>query len=121
MLKSRFSKDITFENLKADDKIIIDTQNNQYQFNLTNPTSKTGILSGGQLGNNKYPATFLFTSKGDRQYITNNYLGMDARLIFLINLNNTLTHFCTSQVKHLQLKRDADSWESILKSTPKVA
>lgn len=111
---------IPFRNLKSTDQVIINTQNHEYQFEILNPATRSGILSGGRLGDNRYKAVFLFTSQGTEVRVNSNSMRTNANALFLLELNDNLAHLYTSQIKSLQLKRDASLWETVLNPLDKL-
>ncbi|MFY9222135.1 MAG: hypothetical protein WAQ98_05685 [Blastocatellia bacterium] len=109
-----YEQKIPFRNLKSTDQVIINTQNHEYQFEILNPATRSGILSGGRLGDSRHKAIFLFTSQGSEVRVSSNSIRTNASAVFLLELNDNLAHLYTSQIKNLQLKRDASLWETVL-------
>lgn len=109
-----YEQKIPFRNLKSTDQVIINTQNHEYQFEILNPATRSGILSGGRLGDSRHRAIFLFTSQGTEVRVSSNSIRTNAKAIFLLELNDDLAHLCTSPIKSLQLKRDTSLWQSLL-------
>ncbi len=109
-----YEQKIPFRNLKTTDQIIINTQNHEYQFELLNPATRSGILSGGRLGDSRHRAIFLFTSQGTEVRVSSNSIRTNAKAVFLLELNDNLAHLCTSPIKNLQLKRDTSLWQTVL-------
>jgi hypothetical protein len=115
-----YEQKIPFRNLKSTDQVIINTQNHEYLFEILNPAIRSGILSGGRLGDRRHKAIFLFTSQGTEVRVNSNSMRTNANAIFLLELNNNLAHLYTSQIKSLQLKRDASLWETVLNPIEKL-
>ncbi len=115
-----YEQKIPFCNLKSTDQVIINTQNHEYQFEILNPATRSGILSGGRLGDNRHKAIFLFTSQGSEVRVSSNSIRTNANAVFLLELNDNLAHLYTSQIKNLQLKRDASLWETVLTPLEKL-
>jgi hypothetical protein len=108
-----YEQKLPFRNLKSTDQVIINTQNHEYQFEILNPATRSGILSGGRLGDSRHRAIFLFTSQGTEVRVSSNSIRTNAKAVFLLELNDNLAHLCTSPIKNLQLKRDASLWETV--------
>ena len=115
-----YEQKIPFRNLKSTDQIIINTQNHEYQFELLNPATRSGILSGGRLGDSRHRAIFLFTSQGTEVRVSSNSIRTNAKAVFLLELNDNLAHLCTSPIKNLQLKRDTSLWQTVLNPLEKL-
>src|SRR5215211_5726912 len=51
--------EVTVNDLTPVDTVLMETAHSTYQFSVTNPTTRTGILSGGLLSQNPIEANFL--------------------------------------------------------------
>jgi hypothetical protein len=110
------AQEISFDNLRTDDKLIIKTINNQYQFKITDPIKQRGILTGGQLGNQAHEAVLICVTEHKPQLVTEKIIKTEAEAVFLIQLFNGTKHLRTTTITRIKLLRIADSWEVLLKS-----
>lgn len=99
------NKEILLNKINPQDQIIISTQNNQYQFTLLDSLLRTGLLSGGSLGNKPCKAALL-SVKTDSLYSPNNERTTSKkRILFLIEDKNVdLKNLLTSPIKALKVR-----------------
>lgn len=115
-LHKQTSQEFSFDDLKANDQLIINTHNNQYRFELIDPHSRLGTLTGGRLGQNVYEATLLYSSQGTLKTINEKSISIEATAIFLVKCDNMATHLYTSRITNLTLLRYADLERDTFKS-----
>jgi len=94
-------RDIAIYDLKARDKLLIQTQHSTYCFTVIDPVRMSGFLSGGVLLNRQHVAFFKgaligdgFKAEGDSSSLT-----VDSRAIFYLEENRD--HLITSAVTRL--------------------
>ncbi|MEW6730509.1 MAG: hypothetical protein AB1489_04130 [Acidobacteriota bacterium] len=78
------NKEVAFDVLKANDKLIIRTKNSQYQFRVTDPVDRRGILSGGQLGNEAHEAVLLCVAPDNSEQLHNKSIKINSKAIFFL-------------------------------------
>jgi len=113
-LEKPVSEKLLLSTLRAKDQLIINTKNSEYKFEVTDPIHYRGILSGGQLGNKGCRAALLCTTESSLEPVNNKSIKTNAKALFLVELNTTSTHLCTSPITNLKLIRDIDSWKDFL-------
>lgn len=98
-------KQVSLQDLQTDDKIIIYTKNSQYCFSLLDTCLRSGMLSGGLLGN-KARKAILLSVKTDFSELDNRTISLNNKLVFLVeDKHNTIAHVFTSRIKTLKLSR----------------
>ncbi|MBI4854902.1 MAG: hypothetical protein HY819_24140 [Acidobacteria bacterium] len=99
-------KELSLNDLKLEDRIIIYTKNSQYYFRVLDPLLRTGIVSGGSFGNKSYKAVLLSAQKDPLEFNSDNVIRLNSKIIFLIqDKNNSITRLFTSPIKTLKLSR----------------
>jgi hypothetical protein len=101
---------ITFEDIKTDDKLLIQTRNSEYRFSVIDPRSHKGMLSGGTLGDEPREA-FLIESRGkgeDGGLRDFRGLKTGARALFYLLSGCALERVTTSKISSLTLVKAAD-------------
>src|SRR5215475_7576486 len=95
------SRGIAIKDLKARDKILIQTRHSTYCFTVIDPVQMSGFLSGGVLLNRQHVA-FLrggMGGSGDVVGATSSSLSIDSCAIFYLEENHE--HLVTSAVTRL--------------------
>ena len=103
------TQQLALNDLKVADKIVINTEHSQYQFRVLDPVHRTGLLSGGMLGN-KSCAAMLLRSAGDaKDPVNGSVIKPNTKAVFLVEDKNASTakHLYTSLIVKLKLLRDA--------------
>ena len=101
---------ITFDDIKADDKVLIKTKNSEYRFTVIDPQNHKGMLSGGTLGDEPCEA-FLIESLGrNDDGILQDFRGLKtgARALFYLSSGPSIKRVTTSKISGLTLVRAAD-------------
>ena len=91
-LHKQTSPEFSFDDLRAEDQLIINTKHHQYKFELIDPISRLGTLTGGRLGHNAYEAILLYSSQDNLETINEKSISTEASAIFLVKCNNVPTH-----------------------------
>jgi hypothetical protein len=101
---------ITFDDVAADDKVLIRTRNSEYRFSVIDPLHCKGMLSGGTLGDEPREA-FLIESRsngedGDRGEFRG--LKTGAHALFYLSSGRAIQRVTTSRISGLTLVKAAD-------------
>jgi len=101
-------KEITFNDLNATDKILIQTQNSDYSFSVVDPVHMRGLLSGGVLGNGPCVAILIGVLIVEGAVINRNpsSLTTDSRAFFYFEARHE--HLITSVVTGLDHVKHGD-------------
>jgi hypothetical protein len=93
-------EELDIKRLKALEKISIHTSNSVYEFSVTDPETRTGVLTGGALG--EATATMvLLGSANDEKDSESLKLSIGTRAIFLCSSDTGSRRLITSQVRAL--------------------
>jgi hypothetical protein len=101
------AQQLSLSDLKVADKIIINTENSQYQFKVLDPTLRSGVLSGGMLGNQACKAMLLCTDGSSLEPVNDSVIKPNTKAMFLIEDKEMAKHLCTSEIVQLKLLRNA--------------
>ena len=96
------SQEIPFDSLRVDDKLIINTQNNQYQFRVVDPSHNRGILTGGLLGSQPYEAVLVCSLDSNAERISEKAIKANMSLLFLLDWQNGAKHLFTSPITSIK-------------------
>lgn len=102
---------LLINSLKPEDELIIKTKNSRYQFKIIDPFTSSGILSGGHLGSKGCRAVLLYTLESPLATVDNKVIKINAKVLFLVEINSKPTHLCTSPITQLKVIRFVDNWE----------
>lgn len=114
--KKNKPQEITFDRLRTDDKLIINTKHCQYEFKVLDPAHKYGILSGGKLGAQEYEAFFISANYARSEQFDETSIKPNTKAQFLLQGQDGVKRFCTSPIINLQLLRLARTWKTWLKT-----
>ena len=101
---------ISFDNIDKNDKVLIKTRNSEYQFEVADPVSHKGMLSGGTSGEGPREA-FLIESLGRGEDGTlRDFRGLrtGARALFYLSSGHRIERVTTSKISSLRLVKAAD-------------
>jgi hypothetical protein len=108
------SEAINFDQLKAGDNLILNTENSEYRFKVTSPSDRRGILSGGQLGSEAHEAV-LYGLTSETESINEKAISVNAKAIFFLQTRRGLQRLLTSIITNLKLVRNNyENYESKL-------
>jgi hypothetical protein len=96
-------EEIAFDDMKAADRILIQTENSEYRFSVVDPESRRGILSGGSFGDVVQDATLvgvLSTGRSDDSSDTSR-LKIHSCALFYVNVGARLKRLTTSAITNL--------------------
>ena len=93
-------KELDIKNFKGSEKISIQTANSTYEFSVTDPETRTGVLTGGALGDSTAIAVLLGAAHGDKNSESLK-LSIGTRAIFLCSSDTGSRRLVTSQVRAL--------------------
>lgn len=104
---------IAFEDIKADDKVLIKTTNSEYRFSVTDPSSHKGMLSGGKLGEVPKEAFLIESLVRDENGGLRDFRGLKTgarALFYLSGLSSarSIERVTTSKISGLTLVKAAD-------------
>lgn len=104
------SSAIAFEDIKANDKVLIRTRNSEYRFSVIDPVNHKGMLTGGTLGEEPREA-FLIESigKGENGAVRD-FPGLQtgARALFYLSSGPKIERVTTSKISGLTLVKAGD-------------
>ena len=99
---------IAVKDLNAREQISICTRNNQYQFEVIDPTERRGFLSGGQLGDEAFEAILIGGFSGNETCgRLSSGLELGACALFYVAAKNRMNRLTTSMIIHLRVGCDA--------------
>lgn len=104
------SSAITFDDINANDKVLIRTRNSEYRFSVIDPVSHKGMLTGGTLGEEPREA-FLIESIGkDEHGALRDFSGFKtgARALFYLSSGHRIERVTTSKISSLSLIKAGD-------------
>lgn len=104
------SSTITFEDIQANDKVLIRTKNSEYRFSVIDPVNHKGMLTGGSLGEESREA-FLIESLGrgeDGTFKDFHGLKTGARALFYLSAGRSIERVTTSKIDSLVLVKAVD-------------
>ena len=93
-------KELDIKNFKGSEKISIQTANSTYEFSVTDPETRTGVLTGGALGDSTAIAVLLGAAHGDKNSESLR-LSIGTRAIFLCSSDTGSRRLVTSPVRVL--------------------
>jgi hypothetical protein len=101
---------IPFENIKADDKVLIRTRNSEYQFSVIDPLTHKGMLSGGGLGVQAKEAYLIESLDRGESGSLQDFRGLKtgARALFYLSSGQTVERVTTSKISSLTLVKAVD-------------
>ena len=101
---------IPFENIKADDKVLIRTRNSEYRFSVIDPRTHKGMLSGGALGEKAQEAYLIESLDRGEGGSLQDFRGLKtgARALFYLSSGQSIERVTTSKISSLTLVKAAD-------------
>ncbi len=101
---------ITFDDVKADDKVLIKTRNSEYRFSVIDPMKHKGMLSGGTLGEEPREAFLIESLTKGEDGAQRNISGLKtgARALFYLSSGRSIERVTTSKISGLTLVKAAD-------------
>ena len=101
---------ITFDDIKADDKVLIKTTNSEYRFSVIDPRNHKGMLSGGNLGEEPREAFLIESLDKDEDGALRDFRGLKtgARALFYLSTGCAIERVTTSKISGLTLVKAAD-------------
>ncbi len=96
-------KEISFDQLHATDNILIQTENNYYEFVITDPISRRGRLSGGSFENHLCEATLIGIRFENQQgfHSDNSRLKTESQALFYVKSEKGFERLTTSTITSL--------------------
>lgn len=101
---------LTFDDIKADDKVLIKTRNSEYRFSMIDPERRKGTLSGGSLGDESREAFLIESHIMNEDGVLHDFSGLKigGRALFYVSSGRSIERVTTSIVSGLTLVRAAD-------------
>ena len=101
---------IAFDEINANDKVLIRTMNSEYRFSLIDPLSHKGMLSGGALGDEPREAFFIESRNKGEDGASTEFRGLrtGACALFYLSSGRNLERVTTSKISGLKLVKAAD-------------
>jgi hypothetical protein len=99
-------EELDIKRLKALEKVSIHTSNSVYEFSITDPETRTGVLTGGALGESTAIAVLVCSSRGEKSSEAR-ILAVGARAVFLVPCDGR--RLVTSQVRELSYSGENQS------------
>lgn len=93
-------EEVDIKRLKAFEKVSIHTSNSIYEFSVTDPETRTGILTGGALGESTVIAVLMCSAHGEKHSEARK-LTVGTRAVFLFPGRTGSRRLVTSQVRAL--------------------
>jgi hypothetical protein len=92
-----------FNNMSDSDRIVIRTQNSEYQFSITDPAERRGVLSGGSLGTQQRDAVLVGTLGGTNQ-LSADVTGLKTgrRALFYLKAKHGVERLITSIITEIR-------------------
>lgn len=102
--------ELDLASLSAGDQLVIETAHSIYSFTVSDPTTPSGRLMGGVLGNRLVNAALIPSrSASGPVRLVHNDLGNGAKMIFIIEQGHNLRRLTTSAVMRLLHRKPARS------------
>jgi hypothetical protein len=104
------SSAITFDEIEANDKVLIRTRNSEYRFSVIDPLNHKGMLSGGTLGEEPCEAFLIESRTKGEDGAQRNIRGLKtgARALFYLSSGHSIKRVTTSKISGLTLVKAAD-------------
>jgi len=104
-------EEIAFDDVKATDRILIQTENSEYRFSVVDPESRRGVLSGGSFGDKLQDATLVCVLIRGRigEGRDTSRLKIDSRALFYLNVGAGLKRLTTSAITNLVHIREEEN------------
>lgn len=101
---------IVFEDMNAQDKLLIKTMNSEYRFSVIDPLNHKGMLSGGALGEEPQEAFLIESLIRGEDGATQDFRGLKtgARALFFLSCGRSIERVTTSKISSLTLIKAAD-------------
>ena len=96
---------IALDDLCRADRVSIQTKKSNYQFSVLDPSHRTGMLTGGFLGDQKVEAVFTGTVSEDNRVFDSVELTTGARAIFLVGSENHVQRLITSVITDIAIAK----------------
>jgi hypothetical protein len=102
------SSSIAFDNVSANDRVIIRTKNSLYRFSVNDPAQRQGLLSGGRLGDSPRNAVLIesLVEDGSRVGGSPSVLKVGSRALFYLLTPRGVERVITSVITDLTLLKD---------------
>ena len=102
--------EITFNELRANDSLLIETRNSTYNFSIVDPKSRLGVLSGGALSDHAEDATLIGVKLESGAVDSDtSRLTTHSRALFYLHISGCFRSLTTSVITSLVHIRGADS------------
>jgi hypothetical protein len=103
ILKKKRPNEVRISDIRAADEVLIETKNSTYVFVLTDAEKRSGLLSGGQLGQNSRDAVIVGTMAEDGNMVIDDspVLRTNSRALFSLRVRNGLEQLLTSAITGL--------------------
>jgi hypothetical protein len=102
---------IAFDDLRSTYRISVQTQRSNYQFSVLDPCSRTGLLTGGLLGNRKLKAVLTGTISTDSTAFDSTELKTGVRALFLVGSKDHVRRLITSVITEIAIDKDCGASE----------
>ncbi len=101
---------IPFDDINADDKVLIRTRNSEYRFSIIDPRSHKGMLSGGTLGEEPREAFLIESRSKGEDGGSGEFRGLKtgAQALFYLSSGRAIERVTTSKIAGLTLVKAAD-------------
>lgn len=99
------AKVIAFDDLSRDDQVSVQTARSNYHFSVLDAHNRTGMLTGGFLGDQAIEAVFTGTLTEDDGNFDSRELKTGARAVFFVHAKNQVQRVITSVITNLGVSR----------------
>ena len=92
--------DVKLEEVHEKDQILIRTKNSEYKFSVVDPQSRTGVLTGGSLGDEQRESVLVGSLQGSSTHMTADSASLKpgGRVLFYLSANKGVERLLTSAV-----------------------
>lgn len=104
------SSAIAFDDIKANDKVLIRTRNSEYRFSVIDPVNHKGMLTGGTLGDEPREAFLIESISKAENGALRDFDGLQtgARALFYLSSGPKIERVTTSRISGLTLVKAED-------------
>lgn len=97
--------ELTFKDISESDTILIRTQNSEYEFAITDPEGRRGVLSGGSLGGEQRDANLVgaLPESGPALVDDTSKLKTGSRALFYLSAKRGIERLITSVITGISI------------------
>ncbi|HSB08352.1 MAG TPA: hypothetical protein VLM38_02490 [Blastocatellia bacterium] len=101
---------ITFDEIERNDKVLINTLNSRYEFAVSDPETRRGMLSGGAVGEEPREATLIESITSATDGASRDFWGLQtgARALFYLRSDRGVERVTTSGISSITIVKAGD-------------